>query len=271
MFFPYSTDAPIYYWPITTVLLIAVNVLVFLALPAGPELGTLILTYGDGLHPTQWITSNFIHGGIYHLVGNMLSLWAFGLVVEGKLGWYKTLAVFLGIGAVQCAVEQILMLGSPGGGSFGASAVIFGFMAMSLVWAPENQMQCLFLLVVYPLYFEMKVALLVGLFLLLQVATAILTKMAMSSEVLHLIGAAAGFAVAIGMLKRGLVDCENWDIFSVWAGRHTMTPEEREAADAPHAADRRQEDGGSLPPDGAARADPRDSPRRTAALALRAH
>ena len=56
--------------------------------------------------------------------------------------------------------------------------------------------------------------------------------MAMSSEVLHLIGAGVGFPIAILMLKRGLVDCEHWDIFSVWAGRHTMTPEEREAADA---------------------------------------
>lgn len=28
------------------------------------------------------------------------------------------------------------------------------------------------------------------------------------------------------------MDCENWDIFSVWAGRHTMTREELAKADA---------------------------------------
>jgi len=249
MFFPYSTDAPIYYWPITTVLLIAVNVLVFCAELAAPEqVSSYILVFGEGLHPLQWVTCNFLHAGIYHLVGNMLFLWSFGLIVEGKLGWYKTLATYLGIGVLHGAIVQVLMLGSHGG-ALGASAAIFGFMAMSLVWAPENQMQCVLLLVVYPLYFEVKVVTLVGLFLLVQVATAILTNMAMSSEVLHLIGAGVGFPVAILMLKRGLVDCENWDIFSVWAGRHTMTPEEREAADAPRRADRQQDDGGSLPPD----------------------
>ena len=48
--------------------------------------------------------------------------------------------------------------------------------------------------------------------------------MAMSSAVLHLLGAAAGFPLAIAMLRLGWVDCEHWDVFSVWSGRNTMTP-----------------------------------------------
>ena len=54
--------------------------------------------------------------------------------------------------------------------------------------------------------------------------------------------------MAIGMLKRGLVDCENWDVFSVWAGRHTMTPEEREEADAPTCGRGRARNGGTCRP-----------------------
>ncbi len=56
------------------------------------------LTHGEGLHPVQWVTNNFLHGRIFHLVGNMIFLWGFGLVVEGKLGWWRFLLVYMGIG-----------------------------------------------------------------------------------------------------------------------------------------------------------------------------
>jgi membrane associated rhomboid family serine protease len=235
--FPYGTDAPVYYWPFVTVAIIVVNVLVFGATVANPEMAqSLVLTYGDGLHPTQWITSNFVHAHPMHLIGNMLGLWVFALIVEGKLGWYKTLAVYLGIGVLQCVVEQCMMLGASHGCSCGASAVIFGLMAMSLIWAPENHIQCIFCGAFgfrwFYEDFEIKVTLMVGLELLLQIVTIVLTQGKMGSAVLHVMGAAAGFLVAIGMLKLDLVDCENWDFFSVIAGRHKMSPEERELADA---------------------------------------
>ena len=48
----------------------------------------------------------------------------------------------------------------------------------------------------------------------------------MTSQILHLMGAAFGFALAVAMLKLRWVDCENWDLFSVWKGRHAMTREQ---------------------------------------------
>ncbi|MBN1395353.1 MAG: rhomboid family intramembrane serine protease [Pirellulales bacterium] len=235
MLFPYSTDAPIYHWPFTTIAFIVVNVAVFYAEMAAPEavVGPYMLVFGDGLHPVQWLTNNFLHAGILHLLGNMLSLWSFGLIVEGKLGWKKTLAVYLGIGVAYGAIVQTIMLGSSGGapGALGASGIVFGLMAMSLVWAPENNVQCLLLLVFWPIYFEIKVVVLVGIFLFFQIGLLLLNHMAMSSELLHVIGAALGFIVAVWMLRGEMVDCEHWDVFSVWAGRHTMSPEERERAE----------------------------------------
>lgn len=235
MFFPYSTDAPIYHWPYTTVFLIAVNACLCLATTAAPEASLpFILTFGDGYHPIQWITSNFLHAGLYHCLGNMLFLWAFGLIVEGKLGWYKTLFLYLGIGIIENVVVQTLMLHSSGG-ALGASGVVFGFMAICLVWAPENEVYCV-TVVPAPLFrvfqFEIKVITLVGLFLLFQLVVAGVGKMAMSTEVLHLIGAAVGFPFAIVMLKAGLVDCEYWDVFSVWAGHNRMSRQERRQLEA---------------------------------------
>ncbi|MGW8256897.1 MAG: rhomboid family intramembrane serine protease, partial [Thermoguttaceae bacterium] len=195
-----------------------------------------ILMFGNGLHPVQWLSSNFMHAGIMHLLGNMFALWSFGLVVEGKLGWYKTLLTHLGIGVIQGAIVQFLMLGSTsGGGGLGASGIVFGLMAMSLVWAPENKLQCFFvcwILVFFRAFaFEVKIVTLVGLMLIVELTIQFFTGFSISSEAVHLIGAALGFAVAIAMLKIGLVDCENWDAFSVWAGRNTMSEPERKEAE----------------------------------------
>jgi len=41
------------------------------------------------------------------------------------------------------------------------------------------------------------------------------------------------------MLRRDSVDCENWDLFSVWAGRHTLSRDEREAIKLKKARSRR--------------------------------
>ena len=153
-----------------------------------------------------------------HLAGNMIGLWGFGLVVEGKIGWKKFLGVFLGIGVSQCAIEQVMAMGSDGG-SFGASAIVFGLLAMSLVWAPENEMSCLWWFF-RPFFVEVSIATYSALVLSLQVATAMLSGSSLGSEVLHLMGAAIGFVLATVMVKRGLVDCEGWDLYSVIAGRH---------------------------------------------------
>jgi membrane associated rhomboid family serine protease len=248
---PYSTDAPVYHWPFTTVALIALNILVFVAEVFAPEQAeSLFLLFGHGIHPIQWVTCNFLHGGIFHLLFNMFFLWTFGLIVEGKLGWYKTLFIYLGIGILHAAIVQTLMLGTKGA-ACGASAAIFGFMAICLVWAPENCIQCLFLLIVFPIFFDVRVSVLVGLFLALQILSLISSNMAMSSELLHVIGAAIGFPIAIWMLKKGHVDCENWDVFSVWSGRHKMTDEEWEEAQQRKANAKFKGGEGQVPPNAA--------------------
>ncbi len=238
MFFPYQTDAPIYHWPFATVGLIVVNALVFSAvLGAEPEqVEPWILQWGEGLHPVQWVTSNFLHAGFMHLLGNMFCLWGFGLVVEGKIGWWRFLVVYLAIGVVQCAVEQTLTLGASGGGSLGASAAIFGIVAMALIWAPKNEMSCLLFVYYRPFHFDCTILVLGIVAVCIEVATWTLTVILLggdiafliTSQVLHLMGAAAGLVLAVGMLKKGWVDCENWDLFSVLSGRNTMSDDEFE-------------------------------------------
>ena len=228
MLIPYGTDAPIYHLPYATGSMIAVNVAAFLGLTwlaetlpeerFGEVYSQLMLLHGEGLRPWQWVTSNFLHEGFLHLLGNMFCLWGFGLVVEGKIGWRRFLMVYLGIGITQCAVEQTLMLFAEPGGSLGASAVVYGLLALAMVWAPQNEMSCVFVWL-RPVAFDVTLYTLGGIAVLIQIGTGMLAGMTMSSQVLHLMGAGLGFGIGVVMLKKGWVDCEGWDLFSVWAGR----------------------------------------------------
>ena len=75
--------------------------------------------------------------------GNLIFLWAFALVVEGKVGFLPFLAIFLGVGFVQCGLEQLISLAIDEGYSLGNSAIVYGLMAIALVWAPKNELGCI--------------------------------------------------------------------------------------------------------------------------------
>lgn len=217
-FFPYHTDAPLYHYPIGTVLLIAINVLLFAATwSQDPQtMDSLILTF-DTIQPTQWVTSAFMHADIMHLAGNMLFLWPFGLIAEGKLGWYRFLPIYLGIAIVSSAIVQWIMLDTYGG-ALGASTAIFGLIAIGLVWAPRNELSCIFIYFVRVTHLQVAVTTMAGFYLCLNIIFFVVGGLVLSSEALHLLGFAVGAPIGIVMLKKGWVDCEGWDLFSVWAG-----------------------------------------------------
>ena len=219
-FFPYATDAPIYHRPIATIGLIVANILVFLTVGGGPteRNADLWLVWGNGLHPFQWLSSNFVHGDFFHLAGNMIFLWVFGLVVEGKIGWWRFLACYLGIGMGQAMLQQVLTLALPGINvrAGGASSAIFGIMAMAAIWAPANEITCGYFAglgwMIRTGTFDVTVGLWAAGFVglnLLQLLWGSLTGL------LHLMGAAFGAPLAILMLKAGAVDCEGWDAFTI--------------------------------------------------------
>ncbi|WP_425618718.1 rhomboid family intramembrane serine protease [Anatilimnocola sp. NA78] len=237
MILPYSTDAPIYYWPVATVGVIVANTFAFLALFALPEerfqfvASWTILTYGN-FNPITWITSNYVHGDIFHLFFNMLSLWVFGIIVEGKIGWWKFLILYHAIGFVQCGAEQVLTIFFTEGGSYGASAIIFGLMAIAMIWAPANNVQCVYIGFGGGM-FDVTVSYFVGFSLFLQFVGSIISVMGaehllavITSQTLHLMGAVVGAGIGVGMLQLKMVDCENWDAFSVWQGKHTRNRQE---------------------------------------------
>ena len=153
LFVPVRTDAYRERFPLGTVLLILANVAVFFLIRSGSieDLSGWVLIYGE-LSPAQWFTSVFTHFGWLHLIGNMVFLWCFGQVVEGVAGFWRFLGLYLLIGALQCGLEQgLVLLASPASGSpevigisYGASAAIFGLLAVAMVWAPRTRIDTLF-------------------------------------------------------------------------------------------------------------------------------
>ena len=223
MLLPWRTDAPLYHRPWGTIGLIAANALVFLwALGArAGQMGPLLLHYGT-FNPIQWVTSVFVHGSWSHLIGNMFFLWVFGLIVEGKTGTKRFLAIYGGIAVASCLIEQVLMLGAEGA-SFGASGIVFGLLAIALVWAPENEVDCLLILGFWIRTLELRVITIAVLYGVFQAIEIGLSGLHVSSGLLHLLGAATGLPVAIVMLRRDWVDCEGWDWFSRRKERQTRS------------------------------------------------
>ena len=227
LLFPYRTDAPVYHFPIATLVLIIINILVFIPTMASPESAeAYILHYGHGLQPIEWITSNFIHGGFWHLVGNMVALWTFGFLVEGKIGPLVFWPLYLGMGFVQCGLEQMVMSGGHGG-SFGASAILFGLMAIALIWSPRNDVGVAGLLFFRPVSFDTPVLVFSGVLFAWEALQVAWIGLSLSTAMLHISGVLLGLLVGVVFVKCHWVDCEGWDLFAVMSGTVGKTPEKR--------------------------------------------
>ena len=219
MLLPYRTDTPIYHWPYATVGLIFVNTVVFLLCLSGHiDEQSLVLPWGS-IDIWQWVTSIFAHAGFLHLIGNMIVLWTFGIIVEGKVGVLRFLLIYFAICLTSCALEQVLMLGAAEGGSLGASGVIFGLMGIAMIWAPKNHVE-VFYWVWFTLIGSFTMSIQGAVFLIVAIEfffQLLFTSVGiyMTSMTLHLLGAALGVVLGIYLVRSGRVDCEGWDWFSV--------------------------------------------------------
>ncbi len=88
----------------------------------------------------QLVTYMFLHGGISHILFNMLTLWMFGSMLESAWGTRRFLQLyfFSGIGAGICIVILNYILGGANVPTIGASGAIFGVMlACAMVWPDQ--------------------------------------------------------------------------------------------------------------------------------------
>lgn len=142
MFLPYRCKNPPESMPWATYGLILANVGVF-ALTTGPFLiirKSVVEEYGlkfTDVNALDALASLFLHGDIFHLLGNMWFLHIFGSSVEGRLRTPKFLLLYLVSGlagdVLQLGVFGPLLADRPG---IGASGAIMGLMGAALYMFP---------------------------------------------------------------------------------------------------------------------------------------
>ena len=91
---------------------------------------------------TTLFTSQFLHGGWWHLISNMVYLWVFGNNIEDRLGHLKYLFFYLTCGALAALCQWFIGMNSniP---SLGASGAISGVLGAYLIWFPQSRITTL--------------------------------------------------------------------------------------------------------------------------------
>ena len=122
--------------PWTTRLIVA-NVVVYFLSTAAPELTTKFMLVPVLLLQRPWtiITYMFLHGGLMHLLFNMLGLFFFGPRLELELGSRRFLWLYFLSGIMGGALSFVFTPFSP---IIGASGAIFGvFLGFAYYWPRE--------------------------------------------------------------------------------------------------------------------------------------
>ena len=160
---PLRSSERTYTPPITTLVLILANVLVFLfelSLPSDPSsyygprtvtLNSFIAQYGivpDRFHTYELFTSMFMHGGFLHILGNMWFLWIFGKGIEDLTGHGRFLIFYLACGVVAGLTQVLLNPDSPVP-TIGASGAIAGVMGAYVIKFPRARIMTLVFIVIF--------------------------------------------------------------------------------------------------------------------------
>jgi membrane associated rhomboid family serine protease len=129
--------------PWVTLLLIAVNTLVFLSELALSDDDATAFIYAFGLVPAEFswfsaFTAMFIHGGWIHIGGNLLSLWIFGDNIEDRMG-HGRFFVFYVLAGLAGNLAQYAALPTSDIPLIGASGAIAGVMGAYLVLFPYSR------------------------------------------------------------------------------------------------------------------------------------
>jgi len=115
----------------------------------------------------SFITHLFIHGGWFHIIGNMWTLWIFGDNVEDRLGPFRFLLFYLFCGILATFTHAIIYKNSitPVVGASGAISAVMGAYFMMY---PLARILVVFPVFFFPVFFEIPAFLYLGYWFLIQ-------------------------------------------------------------------------------------------------------
>lgn len=219
---PLRDDQPCFSTPFINYFLIVLNVLVFLwELSVGmqssralnafigefgvvPRHTVAVLTGHSYESPVTALlplfTSMFLHGGFFHVTGNMLFLWIFGDNVEDYLGHFRYLLFYL-VSGIVAALSQIILNPSSAIPTVGASGAIAGVLGAYFILYPKARV-----LVWFPpiFFFHVPAWLMLGYWFLVQFFSGTAASIAVTSQTTGGIAFWAhvgGFVAGVLMIK----------------------------------------------------------------------
>ncbi|MEW6673039.1 MAG: rhomboid family intramembrane serine protease [Thermodesulfobacteriota bacterium] len=175
-------------YPIVTHCIIAVNVMVYIFETAqGQDLDLFLYIYG--LVPARYSVPHiaayftigqqvfslfsfmFLHGGFWHLLGNMWSLYIFGDNIEDRLGPFRYLPFYLLCGLASGLTHLVFNLESniP---TIGASGAVAGIMGAYFILYPRSKILTLIPIIIIPYFLEIPAFFFLGIWLFFQLLNA---------------------------------------------------------------------------------------------------
>jgi len=231
---PISITAPRRF-PLTTAVLVLANVLVFALQYLNPSLlvpgahsavevqlllGMIPAAIVRGDRLWSLITCLFIHGDVFHILGNILFLVVFGSAVESVVGRLKFLALYIASGVV-ASVFHIFSIAvipreynllsvaldpwiTP---AIGASGAISGVLGAYVVYFPRSRVTAVYPVVVIPVVLSLPAWVYAVLWFSYQLVMAVLSATILASSIAywaHIGGFLAGVGLAPYMLSESV-------------------------------------------------------------------
>jgi membrane associated rhomboid family serine protease len=214
--FPYKDDNPANTFPFVTIGLIGLNVLVFLLqLLSDVDGKRIVYAFGaiphnivsfestQPIHPLLTLfTSMFMHGGVFHIFGNMLYLWIFGNNIEDRLGHFRFILFYLFCGIAATLSHTMIAVDSDVP-MIGASGAISGVLGAYILLFPMARIHTIIFLGFFVQSVQIPALIVIGFWAIIQIVNGLIMQ-GMASQ-----GGIAWFAHAGGFLA-GLITIKLW-------------------------------------------------------------
>jgi len=212
--FPFRDHNPSGKTPFVTYALIVVNCLVFFGywgdlsnyrvMSEIYENWALIparLGYGEGYETL--LSSAFLHGGIWHLAGNMLILHIYGDNLEDKMGHGKFLGFYL-LCAIAASLVQVMSAPYSDIPVIGASGAVAGVMGGYLLLYPKAKVDVLFIFIIFFRIFSLPAWIILSIWFALQFFNGVSTPADIGGVAYwaHIGGFIAGISLCLPLFKR---------------------------------------------------------------------
>jgi membrane associated rhomboid family serine protease len=233
--FPLRDENPTELFPFVTIALIAINLAVwFMVQGAGMDPDTLyasvcafgaipaeitgaplssggapVMCAAGGLTWEAALTSMFLHGGWFHLIGNMWFLWIFGNNIEDSMGHLRYLIFYLITGLAAAAAHIVSAPGSPVP-MVGASGAISGIMGAYLLLYPRARVHTLFIIIILIRVVALPAWVMLGYWFVIQIASGTLAPAGQTGVAVwaHVGGFVAGLVLVKPFEQKQLVDAK---------------------------------------------------------------